>query len=57
MLNLLDREKFQKLLNEIKIELKKLVKSFSLGNVIKNGIPVDSWHSQCWKIDLIKLFS
>ena len=40
MLNLVDREKFQKLLNEIKIELKKLVKSFSLGNVIKNGIPV-----------------
>ena len=35
-----DRKKFQKLLNEIKIELKKLVQSFSLGNVIKNGIPV-----------------
>ena len=35
-----DRKKFQKLLNEIKIELKTLVQSFSLGNVIKNGIPV-----------------
>lgn len=35
-----NREKFQKLLKEIKTELKKLVKSFGLGNVIKNGIPV-----------------
>ena len=35
-----DRKKFEDLLNLIIIELKKLITSFKLGNVIKNGIPV-----------------
>ncbi|MBC8266502.1 MAG: tRNA uridine-5-carboxymethylaminomethyl(34) synthesis GTPase MnmE [Flavobacteriales bacterium] len=35
-----DREKFNSLLQEIKVELKRLVDSFAVGNVIKNGIPV-----------------
>ncbi|MEE2930909.1 MAG: tRNA uridine-5-carboxymethylaminomethyl(34) synthesis GTPase MnmE [Bacteroidota bacterium] len=35
-----DRDKFQKLLAEIKHELSCLINSFNLGNVIKNGIPV-----------------
>lgn len=35
-----DRKQFKELLSEIKSELEKLIQSFSLGNVIKNGIPV-----------------
>lgn len=35
-----DRQQFKEVLSEIKSELKKLIQSFSLGNVIKNGIPV-----------------
>jgi len=35
-----DRKQFEKLLTAIKEELEKLVQSFKLGNVIKNGIPV-----------------
>jgi len=35
-----DRKQFETLLSTIKEELEKLVKSFKLGNVIKNGIPV-----------------
>ena len=35
-----DRKQFESLLEEIKIELTKLIQSFKLGNVIKNGIPV-----------------
>ena len=35
-----DREKFNKLLEKIKTALKRLVDSFAVGNVIKNGIPV-----------------
>jgi len=35
-----DRKQFETLLAAIKIELEKLVQSFKLGNVIKNGIPV-----------------
>ena len=35
-----DRKQFEDLLEVIKIELKKLIQSFKLGNVIKNGIPV-----------------
>ncbi len=35
-----DRKKFEELLEAIKIELEKLIESFKLGNVIKNGIPV-----------------
>jgi tRNA modification GTPase len=35
-----DRKQFETLLAAIKEELEKLVKSFELGNVIKNGIPV-----------------
>jgi tRNA modification GTPase len=35
-----DRKQFENLLTAIKIELEKLVQSFKLGNVIKNGIPV-----------------
>tara|TARA_B100001250_G_scaffold400899_1_gene412076 strand:+ start:482 stop:1840 length:1359 start_codon:yes stop_codon:yes gene_type:complete len=35
-----DRQQFEELLEAIKIELKKLIESFKLGNVIKNGIPV-----------------
>ena len=35
-----DRKQFENLLEVIKIELKKLIHSFKLGNVIKNGIPV-----------------
>ena len=35
-----DKKQFITLLSEIKIELEKLIRSFSLGNVIKNGIPV-----------------
>ena len=35
-----DKKQFNELLSEIKIELEKLIRSFSLGNVIKNGIPV-----------------
>jgi len=35
-----DRKKFQDLLKEIRTNLKKLIESFKLGNVIKNGIPV-----------------
>jgi len=35
-----DRKQFEKLLDALKQELKKLVQSFKLGNVIKNGIPV-----------------
>ena len=35
-----DRKQFEDLLEEIKVELKKLIESFKLGNVIKNGIPV-----------------
>jgi len=35
-----DRTKFLELLSEIQKTLSKLIKSFSLGNVIKNGIPV-----------------
>ena len=35
-----DRDKFNELLKEIKATLKRLVDSFSVGNVIKNGIPV-----------------
>ena len=35
-----DRAKFNKLLEKIKDTLKRLVDSFSVGNVIKNGIPV-----------------
>lgn len=35
-----DRKKFETLLTVIKEELEKLVQSFKLGNVIKNGIPV-----------------
>ena len=35
-----DRKKFTDLLDQIQIELEKLIDSFKLGNVIKNGIPV-----------------
>ena len=35
-----DRKQFQELLKEIKITLNRLIKSFSLGNSIKNGIHV-----------------
>ena len=35
-----DRKQFKELLSEMKSELEKLIQSFSLGNVIKNGIPV-----------------
>ena len=35
-----DRKKFKELLKTIKIELNKLIESFKLGNVIRNGIPV-----------------
>ncbi len=35
-----DRKQFETLLTAIKEELEKLVQSFKLGNVIKNGIPV-----------------
>jgi len=35
-----DRKQFETLLAAIKVELEKLVQSFKLGNVIKNGIPV-----------------
>ena len=35
-----DKTQFNELLSEIKIELEKLLRSFGLGNVIKNGIPV-----------------
>lgn len=35
-----DRSEFLELLNALKSELSSLIQSFSLGNVIKNGIPV-----------------
>ena len=35
-----DRKQFKELLSEIRSELEKLIQSYSLGNVIKNGIPV-----------------
>ena len=35
-----DRKKFKELLDKIEVKLKNLIKSFKLGNVIKNGIPV-----------------
>lgn len=35
-----DRDRFFELLSKIKIEISGLVKSFSVGNVLKNGIPV-----------------
>ena len=35
-----DRKEFLSLLKHIKLELKKLIKSFQLGNVMKNGIPI-----------------
>ena len=35
-----DRKQFTDLLDKIQIELEKLLDSFKLGNVIKNGIPV-----------------
>ncbi|MGW9686028.1 tRNA uridine-5-carboxymethylaminomethyl(34) synthesis GTPase MnmE [Flagellimonas sp. 2504JD1-5] len=35
-----NREQFNKLLNKISEVLKKLIDSFALGNVIKNGIPI-----------------
>ncbi len=35
-----DRKDFLRLLHELKAELSSLIQSFSLGNVIKNGIPV-----------------
>jgi tRNA modification GTPase len=35
-----DRERFFELLGKIKTEIGSLVKSFSVGNVLKNGIPV-----------------
>jgi tRNA modification GTPase len=35
-----DREKFNELLEKIKAALQRLVDSFAVGNVIKNGIPV-----------------
>ncbi|MGB3144365.1 MAG: tRNA uridine-5-carboxymethylaminomethyl(34) synthesis GTPase MnmE [Maribacter sp.] len=35
-----DRGEFRKLLNELEEVLKKLIDSFSLGNVIKTGVPV-----------------
>ena len=35
-----DRKQFQKLLSDIKEKTEKLIHSFKLGNVIKNGIPV-----------------
>ena len=34
-----DKKNFQNLLKEIRTNLKKLIESFKLGNVIKNGIP------------------
>jgi tRNA modification GTPase len=35
-----DRKQFEYLLDLIKVELEKLIESFKLGNVIKNGIPI-----------------
>lgn len=35
-----DRTEFKKLLNRIELVLKRLIDSFAVGNVIKNGIPV-----------------
>ena len=35
-----DRTAFKKLVNKIRIVLKRLIDSFAVGNVIKNGIPV-----------------
>ena len=35
-----DRKQFEDLLDLIKVELQKLIESFKLGNVIRNGIPV-----------------
>ncbi len=35
-----DRKQLEDLITEIKIHVSKLIKSFKLGNVIKNGIPV-----------------
>lgn len=35
-----DRDKLYELVNQVETEIQKLTQSFSLGNVIKNGIPV-----------------
>jgi tRNA modification GTPase len=35
-----DREKFNSLLEKIKVVLKRLIDSFAVGNVMKNGVPV-----------------
>ncbi len=35
-----DRKELLKLINEIKIKIKKLIQSFKLGNAIKNGVPI-----------------
>ena len=35
-----DRDKLYELVNQVETEIEKLAQSFSLGNVIKNGIPV-----------------
>ena len=35
-----DRTQFHELLNRIEFVLKRLIDSFAVGNVIKNGIPV-----------------
>ena len=35
-----DRDKLYELVNQVETEIQKLAQSFSLGNVIKNGIPV-----------------
>ena len=39
-IEIVDRTKFEDLLGRILVVLKKLIDSFSIGNIIKNGIPV-----------------
>jgi tRNA modification GTPase len=52
-----DRTQFHELLNRIEFVLKRLIDSFAVGNVIKNGIPVAIvGETQCGEIDTVKCF-
>jgi tRNA U34 5-carboxymethylaminomethyl modifying GTPase MnmE/TrmE len=46
-------EQFNELLNRIEFVLKRLIDSFAVGNVIKNGFRLPLWRTQCGKSTLL----
>ncbi len=52
-----DRTAFHELINRIEFVLKRLIDSFAVGNVIKNGFGSDCGRTECWKIHFTECFT